>query len=163
MKKVLLTHSEPSVSKLVEIFKESGVLAEKFPLLDIVYLSSVEIKKSISSQSKDAGIFVSQHAVRAVYKAFGKRFLDHYETIFAIGEDTAQCLRQCFNVAAIYPDIADSEHFVDLSNFQVVKDKSFDIFRAQDGRELIATVLQDRGALVSYVSCYERNSVSLRL
>lgn len=78
-------------------------------------------------------------------------------TAAAVGQATASGLREAGIAGVIAPSgRADSEALLALPELQAVRGAPIIVFRGVGGREHLRTVLESRGAQVSYVECYRR-------
>lgn len=76
--------------------------------------------------------------------------------IAAIGEATAQALRDAGAVVHAVPERQESEGLLDLPEFQAVQEADCWIIKGAGGRELLAGALAARGARITLVDVYER-------
>ena len=106
----------------------------------------------------DMAIFVSANAVEKGLAA-ARRHAPWPQgiRIAAIGEATAQALRNCGLGPVISPaERHDTEALLGLAPLQVVKGQNIVVFRGEGGREQLKDSLEARGARVAYAECYRR-------
>ncbi|HSW70970.1 MAG TPA: uroporphyrinogen-III synthase [Gammaproteobacteria bacterium] len=104
-------------------------------------------------------IFVSQAAVQMSAAFIHKQWPQFPPTlrIAAIGQGTAEALRQAALPAALYPASNwNSEGLLALPDFQNMRNLKVALFCGAGGRELLATTLQKRGAEVNRFLSYQR-------
>jgi uroporphyrinogen-III synthase len=77
--------------------------------------------------------------------------------VATVGVGTAAILKQYGIETDIYPhEQAGSESLLALTEMQNVQGKKITIVRGHGGRELLASSLRERGAVVQYIEAYER-------
>lgn len=146
---ILITRPEHQASPIVEQLQANGAIPHLFPLLEIVPKTP-----AITEITADYLIFISPNAV-----SFGINVLNWSSStsIAAIGKKTADALRQHDIQVEHFPEAGfDTEHFLELSAFQNIKEKHVVIVRGEGGRELLARTLKERGADVTYAEVYIR-------
>lgn len=149
---VLVTRPRTQAGELVEAIEAQGGRAYCFPVLEIAPFDELDISNSISRlETPDIVIFVSRNAVE-----HGIKFTGHGR-IAVIGPATAQAVRAAGRVVDIQPAAGyDSEHLLEEEAMQDVAGKHVRIIRGRNGRELLADELKKRGAVVEYLSVYDR-------
>jgi uroporphyrinogen-III synthase len=149
---VLVTRPEALAADLVAAIEEKGGIAYRFPAIDILpRQDSTVTAEAASLPVPDIAIFVSRNAV-----AEG---LVHAEDalVGAIGPATAAAIRSAGRRVDIEPvEGFDSESLLEEAALQQVAGKQVRIIRGSDGREMLADTLRERGAIVNYLSVYER-------
>lgn len=75
--------------------------------------------------------------------------------VVSIGSATQEALTQ-LNIPAICPLVHTSEGLLDLEELSHVNGQDVVIVKGDAGRELIAHTLQNRGANVHHINCYQR-------
>jgi len=149
---VLVTRPRTQAIELVDAIEARGGSAYCFPVIDIVPLDELDVRASAAPlKAPDIVIFVSRNAVEygIRYTAGGK--------IAAIGPATARAIRAAGRVVDISSAAGyDSEHLLAEDALRQVSGKRIRIIRGSRGRELLADTLRERGALVDYLSVYER-------
>ncbi|MGN5010765.1 uroporphyrinogen-III synthase [Aeromonas veronii] len=142
-------------AELVQLLRQHGHAPLCCPLLETVAGSELPLLPDLL-RSADAVIAVSIHAVH-----FAHDFLlqtgqtwPHIE-YFAVGQASADAFA-AIGITAICPDDPRSEGLLALPALQQVAGKRVLILRGNGGRDLIASTLASRGALVHYCAAYER-------
>lgn len=153
---VLVTRPREQADKLSAGIRQLGGTPVLLPVLDIVPLTPTASTKqpALSLANIDLLIFISANAV-----AYGLPYLTPlpaHVQIGAIGQATAECLRNAGLEVALVPASFDSEGFLALSQVQDLHNKSVLIVRGEGGREKLAQSLRERGAQVDYLEVYRR-------
>ncbi|WKE65565.1 uroporphyrinogen-III C-methyltransferase [Gallaecimonas kandeliae] len=152
---LLITRPEPQASRLAERLQAEGVKALVVPLLDIEILPP---QPGLAEELAQAAwvIAVSSNAVAGLPKPLpkGPRYA-------AVGEATAQALRDAGAQAVLVAEPPDSEGLLAQPALAKVQDESILIARGNGGRELLAQVLGERGAQVKALELYRRQPVSV--
>ena len=149
---VLVTRPRTQSSELVSAIENAGGSAFCFPVLDIVAIDeNIVSKRAADLAEPDIAVFVSRNAVE-----YGLRFTGRGK-IAAIGPATAAAISSAGHLVDIQPAAGfDSEHLLAEPLLQDVANKRVRIIRGTAGRELLAEELAARGAIVEYLSVYER-------
>lgn len=166
--KVLVTRPEAQQRALLQAIADHGGQCVSFPLLAI---EPIEEQQSIDRLRRqvenldnyDLIIFVSTNAAR-----YGGELIDTYWPQFPVGIDvlavgptTAAAVAEQLNCAVQCSDNGmASEDLLELPILKNVGNKKVALFRGEGGRELLATTLRERGALVDYFEVYRRSTVS---
>lgn len=79
----------------------------------------------------------------------------------AVGEATAQALKSAGAEAVLVADPPDSEGLLAQPALAKVQDEQILIAKGEGGRDLLATTLRERGAVVEELALYRREPVSL--
>jgi len=148
---VLVTRPRHQAGELVDAIESQGGIAHLFPVIEILPGNTAAIEAEVAKlQMPDITVFISRNAVHhGLPYAAGK--------IAAIGPATADALRTAGTAVDICPDAGfDSEHLLAEAVFDDVADKTIRIVRGENGRDLLASSLKERGAHVDYVSTYTR-------
>jgi uroporphyrinogen-III synthase len=155
---VLLTRPSHQAAELADAVKAGGGTVFEFPVIEIAP-RDVESISSDAAQlpSADIVVFISSNAV-----ACG---LAHVAcdgaAIAAIGPATRAALEAAGQEVDIAPVTGfDSERLLEAPELADVHGQTVRIVRGSKGRELLATVLRDRGARVDYISVYDRRPVA---
>ena len=151
---VLVTRPEGRARELNKAIEDAGGSVVSFPVLEIETRDETILHdEQARLPAPDIAIFVSTNAVR-----FGLRYIPASGVkIAAIGPTTRACIEAEGRKVDIYPAKGfDSEHLLQEPGLKQVQGKNVRIVRADSGRELIATVLKERGARVDYLSAYRR-------
>lgn len=149
---VLVTRPRTQAIELVDAIEAQGGNAYCFPVLDIAPLDELEVREMAGQlNTPDIVIFVSRNAVE-----YGIEHTDGGK-IAAIGPATARSVRAAGRVVDISSAAGyDSEHLLAEDALRQVSGRRIRIIRGPRGRELLADTLRERGALVDYLSVYER-------
>ena len=152
----LVVRPAAQANQLVQMLRQLGhaplccPLLETRPGCDLPHLGEM-------LREADLVIAVSMHAVH-----FARYFLlqtgqtwPHIE-YFAVGQASADAFA-AVGIAASCPDDPRSEGLLALPALQQVAGKRVLILRGNGGRDLIASTLASRGALVHYCAAYERH------
>lgn len=150
---ILVTRPPAQADGLCEAIESAGGSAIRFPVLSIDGRDRQDIEADLGNLSPDVVVFVSANAV-----TFGLPVLDDIDALFAaVGPATAAALRAAGRPPDIVPASGyDSEALLAEPALTDVRDKRILIVRGENGRELLADTLRDRGAAVSYLPVYRR-------
>lgn len=154
---VLVTRPEHQADELNDAISAAGGIPIAFPVLTIEALSRHEFQPLLAALDKaDIAIFVSANAV-----THGLQLLGNPDTrVAAVGPATARALRAAGRNVDIVPQQGfDSEHLLEEPALRDVAGKHICIIRGEDGRELLAETLRERGAQVTYVPVYRRRGI----
>ncbi|MGL4775525.1 MAG: uroporphyrinogen-III synthase, partial [Aeromonas veronii] len=145
----LVVRPAAQATELVQLLRQHGHAPLCCPLLETVAGSELPLLPDLL-RSVDAVIAVSIHAVH-----FAHDFLlqtgqtwPHIE-YFAVGQASADAFAT-IGITASCPDDPRSEGLLALPALQQVAGKRVLILRGNGGRDLIASTLASRGALVHY-------------
>jgi uroporphyrinogen-III synthase len=149
---VLVTRPRTQAAELISAIEAEGGSAYCFPVMEIAPFDELDVHNSlVHLATPDIVIFVSRNAVE-----HGIKFTDD-ALIAVIGPATAKAVRSAGRVVDIQPAAGyDSEHLLAEPPLQDVAGKHIRIIRGRNGRELLADELKKRGAIVEYLSVYER-------
>lgn len=149
---VLVTRPEHQAEDLAAAIEQLGGTAIRFATLEIHARDAATVSAAAARlPHPDIVIFVSSNAVRYGMHVVGDA------RIAVIGPATAAAVA----AAGRHVDIAaaagfDSETLLQAPELTNLAGKTITIVRGQDGRELLATTLRERGAAVNYLCAYER-------
>ena len=151
---VLVTRPKHQAQELVAAVEAQGGLAVQFPCIEIVPRETADILADLSQlEDPDIAIFVSPNAVKHGLPHAGNA------RIAVVGPETSQTIEAAGHSVDIRPARGfDSEHLLAEPALQAVQGSNVRIIRGNDGRELIADTLRDRGAKVEYLSVYARRA-----
>jgi len=149
---VLVTRPRIQATELVNAIEKQGGRAYCFPVMEILALDDGVVHKQAAELCKpDIVIFVSRNAVE-----YGIQYTDGGK-IAVIGPATAEAVKSAGRIVDIQPASGyDSEHLLSEAALQDVDGKCVRIIRGTSGRELLAEELTSRGAIIEYLSVYER-------
>jgi len=151
---VLVTRPAQLAEELVAAISAAGGLALPYPVIDIVPRAAAAVAIDAARlPAPDIVVFVSRNAV-----ACGFDTLAHQAArIAAIGPATARALAARGRPADIVPAGGfDTEHLLAEPPLHDVAGRHVRIVRGDDGREMLATTLRERGATVDYLPVYRR-------
>lgn len=165
-KRILVTRPIQQSETLCKMIESKGGEAIRFPVIHI--RPSAETKALREKLSKitdyDIGIFISQNAVNRVMELLNTDIHALYNLkLVAVGKATARLLKQAgFGDISHTDSVASSETLLELPIFQanLLKGSRVIIFRGVGGRELLANILAERGAIVDYAEVYQRVPVN---
>ena len=161
--RLLLTRPAEESQALAQVLADEGVFSTSLPLLEIEPLPVSEENRSIiyNLAAYCAVIVVSKPAAR-----LGLEMLDEVwpqppmQDWFTVGAATAQILDD-YGLRVFFPEEGDdSEALLDLAQLQTAisgYDPKVLIMRGEDGRELLAERLRERGVTVDYLPLYRRH------
>lgn len=155
--RVLVTRPRGQAAALVEAVESAGGEAIRFPVIEITPRDRTAIEADVGRLANpDICVFVSANAV-----CHGLDFAGDAR-LAAIGPATAAAIESLGRIVDIRPAKGfTSEHLLAEPELAEVAGKTVRIVRGGDGRELLATDLERRGARVEYLSVYERRLPSV--
>lgn len=155
---VLITRPEGEGEELCRLVQAQGITAHHYPLIRFLPGKDNEGLLPLLSGA-DIIIAVSKQAVLWADKILQSQQENWPSTAlyFAIGQKTAEKLGSVSHQQVCYPEVSDSEHFLQLSALQNIEHKRVVILRGNGGRELIYSTLTTRLATVDYCEVYQRH------
>ncbi len=166
--RILITRPQPSADALAELCAVHNINHYVWPSTCIKGPPRPQaIHAAIQRyQPTDLVIFVSPSAVQQtlpILRPDEKQILSACQ-LCAVGAGTANLLVQNGFGQVIYPKgSANSEALLSLPVLQTVGGKTIWIMRGQTGRELLASTLRRRGAIIQYITCYQRQQNRLNI
>ena len=160
---ILVTRPAGQAAKLVAGIEGLGGRATHIPFLAINPVADHRAIEEIASRLTDyqACVFVSANAVQSAWPTLtDQRPWPEKLTAAVVGPGTAKVLRQLGVKQIQQPEAQfDSEGLLALPFFahEHCKRQRFALIRGVGGRDLIASALRERGALVDEASVYERS------
>jgi len=163
-KHIIVTRPTHQNQMICQRLTQLGACAYRLPLLTIT-----AIHHTLPKQAPDYIIFTSPNAVKfgiqplAPYLATTDAHHSVTQTTHpisvAIGHKTAKALQQNNVIVDIYPQAGqlNSEQLLTNPIFQHLPQRTVWIIRGQNGRDLLATTLKERGAQVNYIDVYYRS------
>jgi len=157
---IAVTRPRDQAVQLAQRIEQAGGTSLLFPLLEI---SAVRDTQLIQEQISRLGefsfaIFISPNAVKygvAAIRSLGA--IPESIKIATVGQGSVRALYDLGITNVIAPkERFDSEGLLALPEMQDVAGMRILIFRGDAGRELLGDTLRERGAVVEYVSCYQR-------
>ncbi len=160
--RILVTRSENQAALLCKLIEDHGGKAIRFPVIEINKSDNQQAaEKLLNNISQyDIGIFISKNAVDWTMKLLGGKYSALEDlSIIAIGATTAEVLEQFLSKHVITNNGINSESLLEIDALSAdeISGKGIIIFRGEDGRELLATTLRERGAKVDYAEVYRRD------
>ncbi|MBE8168487.1 MAG: uroporphyrinogen-III synthase [Shewanella sp.] len=156
---ILLTRAKDSNQIMSDALTQRGIAHSITPLLE-VQTNFVNKKQKQALNEADIVIFIS---VNAVIYAYNSGLVPANTTIqyFAVGNATHHELTK-LGVDSKVATMGQhhSEGLLGLDGLKSVINRRITIIRGCGGRELLAEVLRERGALVEYCEVYQRNMPS---
>lgn len=161
--RLLLTRPAEESQSLAQLLEQEGVYSASLPLLEIRPLPVSDENRSIiyNLAAYSAVIVVSKPAAR-----LGLEMVDEVwpqppmQPWFTVGAATAQILDD-YGLRVFFPEQGDdSEALLELPQLQEAicgYDPKVLIMRGEDGRELLAERLRERGVAVDYLPLYRRH------
>lgn len=152
---VLITRPVPQANRLASKIAELGGRFYLFPTLEIISHSAAQLKTILTAKTYlDKVIFTSANAVYPIMPFWSA--LRCKPEVFAIGLGTALALAEHKVIAKMPQQDFTSEGLLALPGLQSVDHSRLAIFTGRAGRNLLASQLRQRGALVRIVPVYER-------
>ena len=158
--RVLICRPEPSASELSKVLESVGARCEVLPTLMIhpLEITAEARQQMMDLDQYDHVIVVSQHAA-----TLGLSIIDEYwpqfpikQNWFAIGRKTANSLKPA-GVKLIAPnEDLTSETLLNTKLLAKVSGAKVLILKGKEGRNIIESELNKRGAAVDTISLYER-------
>ena len=159
--KIAVTRPRDQAAQLAQHIEQAGGIPFLFPLLDIAAVQDTKtLHEQVSRLAQfDLAIFISPNAVQfgmVAIRAAG--ILPAELKVATVGQGSAKALRESGIANVIAPtERFDSEGLLALPELQNVAGWRVMIFRGDGGRELLGDTLKARGAVVEYVTCYQRS------
>ena len=149
---VLVTRPRTQAADLITAIEAKGGRAICFPVIEIVPRGEADIvAKTADLPKPDIIVFISRNAVE-----YGLKYANG-ALLGAIGPATAAAIRDAGHTVDIAPqDGFNSESLLEEPAMHDVAGRHVLIVRGDNGRELLAKTLRQRGATVHYLSVYER-------
>lgn len=158
---ILITRPSPAGEQLMQRLIDAGKHAFHAPLIEIATgkeLSILENKLNKLSTG-DYLFLLSKNAVWYANWQLNQLQQSWPDTLFyyGIGQSTAEEFQQLTGHSIHYPEFGEtSEDLLALSSLQQIENKRVLLLRGNGGRELLATTLRQRGAIVDECECYQR-------
>jgi uroporphyrinogen-III synthase len=157
---VLVTRPEPKGQELLELLTKTQINAIYAPLFTYQVAENFQQYKSLITHDPDAIIiFVSVAAVDYAQQLYPLKQWQ-FSQVIAVGQATQNALKK-LGISASSPSVQNTEGLLLLDTLQIVKDKTVMIVRGDQGRELLAKKLKERGANVFYCQSYYRQWLSI--
>jgi len=156
---IVVTRPAAQAGSIINMLENLGANVIHFPVIAISASTSKQLLEQAKSlDSYDIAVFISRNAAIfgcELVKLTGNWPL--HTKIAAIGNGTAQQLQaQGFATDIIASETANTDGLLSTPAMKSVSGKRIVIFRGNGGREKLANILRERGAVVDYLECYER-------
>jgi uroporphyrinogen-III synthase len=153
---VLVTRPAQQSAGLIAAIEAVGGMGIAFPVMEIVPRSPQDIEADVAALAEpDVVIYVSSNAVEhgLAWTSEG--------AVAVVGPATAAAIEAAARIVDIRPANGyDSEHLLAEPALNDVRGKTVRIVRGNNGRELLADTLRERGATVDYLPVYGRRMPS---
>ena len=163
-RRVLVTRPADQAAALVAALQDAGWQTLHLPLLHIEPIDPLPAalrQRIIDLDRYDHLVFVSANAARIGLACFGD-FWPQWpagQRCWAVGESTARVL-EAAGLTVVRPESdMSSEGLLALPGLADLAGQRVLIVRGEGGRDLIATTLRERGAVVDGFACYRRAPV----
>ena len=157
---IVITRPRENAPALAERIRDAGGEPLLFPTIEILPPERPDkVAQAIARLDEfHMAVFISPiAALRAHAMVRASRSWPDALRVAAVGEGTAQVLRECGFRNVISPrEGADSESLAALDELRDVRGRAVVVFRGQGGREWLRGALEQRGARVEYAECYRR-------
>jgi uroporphyrinogen-III synthase len=156
---VLVTRPINQSASLVKAIEKIGGAPLVFPGVEIVELQKSEILSALGPMSVvDMLVFVSPTAVRIAMKSIADmRRLPGSVQVAAVGQSTAAELKKYGVREILVPEQGSGgDALLAGARLQAIDGQSVLLVSGEGGSDALASVLKQRGALVSVLKCYRR-------
>lgn len=156
MTTVVLTRPQADSERLSQALQDEGFQTRVMPIMTISAIPAAERMPVPSLTDDTLCVFISANAVR-----FGLPQLDSELarcegiTVIAVGAKTRDTLG-AEGIQSVMPVRADSEGLLAMTELSAPDSQPIVIVKGEGGRELLASELTRRGALVTEWECYRR-------
>lgn len=159
-RRILVTRPRDQADHLLALVRRAGGEGTLFPLIEIREPGDRAALQRIIDRldEYDLAIFISPTAVtHGLAHVRARREWPRHLAVAAVGQGTARTLTENGFATILAPvQGGDSEALLALPEMSRVAGKRVLILRGQGGRELLAEILRQRGAVVDYAECYRR-------
>lgn len=156
---VAITRPINQAKKLTQLIRDAGGNVISFPLIEITALDDYTAFEQVIEDinAYDWIVFISSNAVENSMPRLIKQGIPNQLKFAAIGPTTAQSL-QTFGIAEVLIPQGrfDSESLLSLQTMHDMQGKKVMIVRGIGGRDVLANILTERGAQVTFAECYQR-------
>lgn len=138
------------------MLEAGGAIAVALPLHRIEACGDTELQREQLARSRafDGWIFTSANAVR---RCSALTPPNPWPTLYAVGVATARALQECGHPGAqVAPEGSTSEALLDLPSLRQVGGQRLLVCTGAGGRDVLATTLAARGAVVESIALYRR-------
>lgn len=161
--RVLNTRPHEQGKALSLAIEAANGISIECPALNIAPVDSDWFSSLPDLNKVEKAIFVSANAVDFCFRTLAQNQCQWPATIEVIaqGQATAKALSKYSIQLALIPEIADSEHLLQLEVMREVNKKNILLFKGRGGRTLIAETLYARGANLFIFEVYKRQLPNL--
>ena len=159
---VVVTRPPEQAGRLSELIRDRGGVAVQFPVLAIEKAESDgDLAAAVQAlDSFDIAFFLSSNAVRyALDYVLARRSWPERLALATVGKGSKQAIEAYGLGEVLAPESGfDSEAVLALEAFSETRiaGRHLVIFRGDGGRDLLGETVRQRGASVTYVTCYRR-------
>lgn len=158
---ILITRPNPAGQALVQRLLDAGKMAFQAPLIKIEAGRELPLLETKLKwlRSSDYLFLLSKNAVSYANWQLNQLQQPWSDTLFyyGIGQSTALEFQRVSNLMIHYPEHGEtSEDLLELPALNQVENKRVLLLRGNGGRDLLATTLRQRGAIVDECECYQR-------
>lgn len=162
---IALIRPEPALPESLNYWQSQGFPCSGVAVQTIVSiesaLQSLQKRLSQSQQAASTIIVTSQYAAKALVSAISCGKITLFSaSVIAIGTKTHDALADLSCPVAV-PQQQDSEGVLAMPQLQQVVDQTLIIVKGEQGRDLLATTLAERGANVFESNVYQRRAITL--
>ncbi|HEX5056223.1 MAG TPA: uroporphyrinogen-III synthase [Gammaproteobacteria bacterium] len=156
-RRVLVTRPAHQCEALCRLIEQAGGIPLRLPALAIAAPADpLQARRQLQQlEGCEIAVFISRNAVDKAIELLQPQALPVSVKCLAIGQATADALRDHGYAVALMPDRDfRSEGLLAMPELQNVRGKRIAIIRGAGGRELLAEVLRERGADIEYIEVY---------
>lgn len=162
---ILVTRPSPAGDELVRRLRLQGKTAYSFPLIEFSPGKELaQLPARLAALPAGSLVFaLSQQVIHFTSPLLRQNGIGWPKSLhwFAIGRTTALALHAASQLTVHYPrDKETSEVLLQLPELQKINGKQVLILRGNGGRELLGETLRERGAIVNFCECYQRNEIN---
>lgn len=156
--RILNTRPAGQNKQLSQAIREAGGVPIECPALVIEPVEYDEFLQLNDLSLIEKAVFISANAVTYFFDNLEAHHLNWPTSIqvFAIGSATAQTLAWRGVRVDEVPLLATSEGLLDLASMQQINQQRVLLVKGEGGRDLLATTLEKRGAIVLPIAVYRR-------
>lgn len=159
---IFVTRPSPQGEALTKLLNQANLQATHLPLFRIsAGKDLLNLQNDLNQLLPNDIVIAVSPQVANVITTFNPHlnFPKHLQ-YFAIGNKTAELIRQLVHKSVSFPKQENSEGLLALFDADMVKNRKVLILRGDSGRQLIADSLSAKQAQVKLVECYSRHAIS---
>lgn len=162
--RVLNTRPKDQAHLLNELIAKAGGIAIECPTLEIIETSKEWISSLPDLNSVHQAVFISANAVHHCFTQIIKHNITWPTKIrvIAIGNGSANALKNYNIKVDEIPDAPDSEHLLTLHCLQELSNQTLLLFKGEGGRQLIEEDVLKKGANLYSLAVYKRIMPKIR-